>query len=142
MNCEIIAIGSELLTPFRQDTNSLYITERLNELGVTIAFKTIVGDRRKDLANAIYVAMGRSDIVITMGGLGPTEDDLTREAWADALGIKLKRDGDLVGQLYARAAQRRWQLTANNLKQADLLDGAQVLENPRGTASGQWLDTV
>jgi nicotinamide-nucleotide amidase len=142
MNCEIIAIGSELLTPFRQDTNSLYITERLNELGVMIAFKTIVGDRRKDLANAIHVALGRSDIVITMGGLGPTEDDLTREAWADALGVKLKRDGDLVGQLYARAAQRRWQLTANNLKQADLLDGAQVLENPRGTASGQWLDTV
>lgn len=142
MNCEIIAIGSELLTPFRQDTNSLYLTERLNELGVTVAFKTIVGDRRKDLANAIRAALARTDIVITMGGLGPTEDDLTREAWADALGVKLKRDGDLVGQLYARAAARRWQLTANNLKQADLLEGAQVLENPRGTASGQWLDTT
>jgi nicotinamide-nucleotide amidase len=142
MNCEIIAIGSELLTPFRQDTNSLYLTERLNELGVTVAFKSIVGDRRRDLANAIRNALSRADIIITMGGLGPTEDDLTREAWADALGVKLKRDGDLVGQLYARAAARRWQLTANNLKQADLLEGAQVLENPRGTASGQWLDTT
>jgi nicotinamide-nucleotide amidase len=142
MNCEIIAIGSELLTPFRQDTNSLYLTERLNQLGVVIAFKTIVGDRRKDLANAIRVALGRTDIVVTMGGLGPTEDDLTREAWSDALGTRLKRDADIVGQLYARAAQRRWHLTENNLKQADVLDGAQVMENPRGTASGQWLDTV
>jgi nicotinamide-nucleotide amidase len=78
MKCEIIAIGSELLTPFRQDTNSLFITERLNELGVIIAFKTIVGDRRKDLTNAIRAALNRTDIVITMGGLGPTEDDLTR----------------------------------------------------------------
>jgi nicotinamide-nucleotide amidase len=142
MKCEIIAIGSELLTPFRQDTNSLYVTERLNELGVVVAFKTIVGDRRKDLTNAIRAALGRTDIIITMGGLGPTEDDLTREAWADALGIRLKRDADIVGQLYARAAQRRWQLTENNLKQADMLPGAQVLENPRGTASGQWLDIV
>jgi nicotinamide-nucleotide amidase len=142
MKCEIIAIGSELLTPFRQDTNSLYLTERLNELGVVVAFKTIVGDRRKDLANAIRAALGRVDIIITMGGLGPTEDDLTREAWADALGIALKRDADIVGQLYVRAAQRRWHLTENNLKQADMLDGAKVLENPRGTAPGQWLDTV
>lgn len=142
MKCEIIAIGSELLTPFRQDTNSLYLTERLNGLGVTVAFKTIVGDRRKDLTNAIRTALGRVDIIITMGGLGPTEDDLTREAWADALGIELKRDADIVGQLYVRAAQRRWQLTENNLKQADMLDGARMLENPRGTAPGQWLDTV
>ncbi|QNI32595.1 competence/damage-inducible protein A [Alloacidobacterium dinghuense] len=142
MKCEIIAIGSELLTPFRQDTNSLYLTERLNELGVVVAFKTIVGDRRKDLTNAIRTALGRVDIIITMGGLGPTEDDLTREAWADALGTELKRDADIVGQLYVRAAQRRWQLTENNLKQADMLDGAQMLENPHGTAPGQWVDTV
>ena len=142
MKCEIIAIGSELLTPFRQDTNSLYLTERLNGLGVMVAFKTIVGDRRKDLTNAIRTALGRVDIIITMGGLGPTEDDLTREAWADALGIELKRDADIVSQLYVRAAQRRWQLTENNLKQADMLDAARMLENPRGTAPGQWLDTV
>jgi nicotinamide-nucleotide amidase len=142
MKCEIIAIGSELLTPHRQDTNSLYLTERLNQIGVIVAFKTIVGDRRKDLAHAIHTALGRADIVITMGGIGPTEDDLTREAWADALGIKLKRDADIVGQLYARAAQRRWTLTENNLKQADVLEGAEVIENPRGSAPGQWLDTV
>jgi nicotinamide-nucleotide amidase len=142
MKCEIIAIGSELLTPFRQDTNSLYLTEKLNALGVMVAFKTIVGDRRKDLTSAIRTALGRVDIIITMGGLGPTEDDLTREAWADALDIELKRDADIVGHLYVRAAQRRWQLTENNLKQADMLDGAKMLENPRGTAPGQWLDTI
>ncbi len=72
MKAEIIAIGSEMLTPYRQDTNSLFITEKLNEVGVTVAFKTIVGDRRKDLVNAIRAALGRTDIVIMVGGLGPT----------------------------------------------------------------------
>ena len=72
MKSEIIAVGSEMLTPSRQDTNSLYLTEKLNELGVTVAFKTIVGDRRKDLVNAIGAALSRADIVVLMGGLGPT----------------------------------------------------------------------
>jgi nicotinamide-nucleotide amidase len=142
MNAEIIAIGSELLTPWRQDTNSLHITERLNQLGVTVVFKTIVGDRPKHLVNAIGSALGRADIVIIMGGLGPTEDDLTREATAEALKIKLKREPDLIAELYSRAAARRMNLTRNNEKQADVLDGAAVLENARGTAPGQMLDTV
>ena len=90
MKSEIIAVGSEMLTPYRQDTNSLYLTEKLNEIGVTVAFKTIVGDRRKDLVNAIRTALGRTDIVILMGGLGPTEDDLTREAAAEALALTLQ----------------------------------------------------
>ncbi|MBV8674366.1 MAG: competence/damage-inducible protein A [Acidobacteriaceae bacterium] len=140
MNSEIIAIGSELLTPWRQDTNSLYITERLNQLGVSVAFKTIVGDRLKHLVDAIRNAVSRADIVVIMGGLGPTEDDLTREATAEALGIGLKRNPDLIAKLYARAAERRISMTRNNEKQADLLEGAVVLENPRGTAPGQWLD--
>ncbi len=76
MKSEIIAVGSEMLTPFRQDTNSLYITEKLNGIGVTVAFKSIVGDRQKDLVSAIRTALGRIDILILMGGLGPTEDDL------------------------------------------------------------------
>lgn len=142
MNAEIIAIGSELLTPWRQDTNSLHITERLNQLGVTVVFKTIVGDRPKHLVNAIGNALGRADIVIIMGGLGPTEDDLTREATAEALKIKLKRDPDLIAELYSRAAARRMNLTRNNEKQADMLEGAVVLENARGTAPGQMLDTI
>jgi nicotinamide-nucleotide amidase len=104
MKSEIIAVGSEMLTPFRQDTNSLYMTEKLNELGVTVAFKTIVGDRLRDLVSAIRTALGRTDIVVVMGGLGPTEDDLTREAVAEALSITLRRDPEQVVALAARAA--------------------------------------
>ncbi len=142
MNCEIIAIGSELLTPYRRDTNSLFLTERLNQLGVNVIFKTIVGDRKSHLTNAVRVALGRSDIVITMGGLGPTEDDLTRQATAEALGIRLRRNPELVGALYARFASRRMQMAENNARQADVLDGSVILENNHGTAPGQWLDTV
>jgi nicotinamide-nucleotide amidase len=142
MNCEIIAVGSELLTPFRQDTNSLFLTERLLQLGVNVVFKTIVGDRLAHLTSAIHIALGRTDIVITMGGLGPTEDDLTRQAVADALGIRLRRNPEIIGALYARFAARRAQMTENNARQADVLDGSVILQNDRGTAPGQWVDTV
>jgi nicotinamide-nucleotide amidase len=142
MNCEIIAIGSELLTPFRSDTNSLFLTERLNKIGVHIAFKTIVGDRRKDLVDQVRIALNRADIIVTMGGLGPTVDDLTREAVAEALGLRLKRDQTIVGALYVRFAARRITMTENNARQADVIEGATVLDNPNGTAPGQWLDIV
>jgi nicotinamide-nucleotide amidase len=142
MKSEIIAVGSEMLTPFRQDTNSLHLTERLNEIGVLVAFKTIVGDRRKDLAGAIRTALGRVDIVLIMGGLGPTEDDLTREATADALSINLRRDASQVAALHARAASWRISMPQNNLKQAEVLQGATLLQNPNGSAPGQWLDTT
>jgi nicotinamide-nucleotide amidase len=141
MKSEIIAVGSEMLTPFRQDTNSLYITEKLNEIGVSVAFKTIVGDRRKDLISAIRTALGRIDILVLMGGLGPTEDDLTREAVAEALSLTLRRDSTVVGALHARLATMRIPMPDNNLKQADVLQGATVLANPNGSAPGQWLDT-
>jgi nicotinamide-nucleotide amidase len=142
MNCEIIAAGSELLTPYRQDTNSLFLTERLLSLGVNVVFKTIVGDRLEHLTNAVRIALSRADIVITMGGLGPTEDDLTRQAVAEALGIRLRRNPEIVGALYARFASRRVTMTDNNARQADVLEGSIILENDRGTAPGQWLDTV
>jgi nicotinamide-nucleotide amidase len=142
MKSEIIAVGSEMLTPHRQDTNSLYLTEKLNEIGVVVAFKTIVGDRRKDLVSAIRTALERVDILIVMGGLGPTEDDLTREAVADALGLALRRDASQVAALHARAATWRITMPANNLKQADVLEGATLLPNPNGSAPGQWLDTL
>src|SRR5271170_407315 len=142
MNCEIIAIGSELLTPHRSDTNSLFLTERLNKLGVQVAFKSIVGDRQQDLIDQVRIALSRADIVITMGGLGPTVDDLTREAVAEALGFRLKRDQAIVGALYARFAARRITMTENNSRQADVIDGATILENPNGTAPGQYLDIV
>ncbi|MGA8629539.1 MAG: competence/damage-inducible protein A [Terracidiphilus sp.] len=142
MKSEIIAVGSEMLTPFRQDTNSLHLTERLNEIGVLVAFKTIVGDRRKDLVSAIRTALGRVDIVLVMGGLGPTEDDLTRESAADALSINLRRDASQVAALHARAASWRISMPHNNLTQAYVLQGATLLQNPNGSAPGQWLDTT
>ncbi len=92
MNAEIIAVGSEMLTPFRQDTNSLYLTEKLNELGVDVAFKTIVGDRRSIWWMRCGTRWGGSTFCVVSGGLGPTEDDLTREAVAEALGVRVKRD--------------------------------------------------
>ncbi len=141
MNCEIIAVGSELLTPWRQDTNSLFLTEELNAVGASVRFKTIVGDRRTDLAGAVRTALTRADILIVMGGLGPTEDDLSRESVAEALGVTLQRDGSLVAALSARFAARRMTMTDNNLKQADVMEGAEVLVNPNGTAPGQWIDT-
>jgi len=142
MKSEIIAVGSEMLTPFRQDTNSLYITEKLNELGVTVAFKTIVGDRRKDLVGVIKTALSRTDILILMGGLGPTEDDLTRESVGEALSLRLKRDAQQVASLHTRAAAWRISMPENNLKQADLIEGAAFLTNPNGSAPGQWLETT
>src|SRR5579863_4650060 len=139
MKAEIIAVGSEMLTPWRQDSNSLYLTEKLNSIGVTVAFKTIVGDRKKDIVGAIRNALSRTDILALMGGLGPTEDDLTREAVAEALGIRLRRDAAQVAALHARFAARGWKMAANNAKQADVLEGATVLPNSNGTAPGQWL---
>jgi nicotinamide-nucleotide amidase len=142
MKSEIIAVGSEMLTPWRQDTNSLYLTEKLNEIGVTVAFKTIVGDRQKDLVSAVQTALGRTDIVAIMGGLGPTEDDLTREAVAEALSLTMRRDAAQVAAIHARAATWRIPMPTNNQKQADVLQGATVLPNPNGSAPGQWLDVT
>ncbi|HEY8715632.1 MAG TPA: molybdopterin-binding protein, partial [Candidatus Acidoferrum sp.] len=88
MKAEIIAVGSELLTPDRLDTNSLYLTEELNKLGIEVVRKTIVGDSQKDLSDAFMGAMARVELVVSCGGLGPTADDLTRETVADLLGRK------------------------------------------------------
>ncbi len=140
MTAEIIAIGSELLTPFFQDTNSLYLTEKLNELGVEVAFKTVVGDNRDHLTLAARIALGRAAILIFMGGLGPTEDDLTRECVAAALGRGIHRDSEIITQLYTRFAKLRRKMPENNERQADILDGAEVLPNALGTAPGQWIE--
>jgi competence/damage-inducible protein CinA-like protein len=139
VNAEIVAIGSELLTPFRQDTNSLYLTEKLNQLGVEVIFKTIVGDSREHLTGAANLAVSRAELIIFMGGLGPTEDDLTREAVADALGLELHRDPAIISSLEQRFAARGWKMAANNLKQADVISGATVLPNANGSAPGQWM---
>ena len=139
MNAEIIAIGSELLTPFRQDTNSLYLTQKLNQLGVEVLFKSVVGDNREHLVRAAQLALSRAEVVIFMGGLGPTEDDLTREAVAEALGLELRRDQEIVAALEKRFAERGWKMPPNNAKQGDVIAGAVVLPNANGTASGQWI---
>jgi nicotinamide-nucleotide amidase len=138
---EIIAIGSEMLTPYRQDSNSLFLTGRLNDLGISVAFKTVVGDNRDHLTAVARTAIGRADIAIFMGGLGPTQDDLTRESVAAALGISLKRDHAIVTEMYKRFAERRIHMPGNNAQQADVLEGAELLSNSRGTAPGQWLET-
>ncbi len=142
MIAEIIAVGSEMLTPHRTDTNSLFLTERLNDLGVSVAFKTILGDNRDHLTSAIRIALSRADIVITSGGLGPTEDDLTRNCVADALSLELHKDPETMTALYKRFAARRIPMPPNNEKQAEVIDGAQLLPNRLGSAPGQWLDTT
>jgi nicotinamide-nucleotide amidase len=139
VNAEIIAVGSEMLTPYRMDTNSLYLTEQLNQLGVDVIFKCIVSDDLRRLVAAAQHGMFRSDIIVFSGGLGPTEDDLTREAVAEALGVNLRRDPEMLTRLEQRFAERGWKMSPNNAKQADVLEGATVLPNPNGTASGQWL---
>jgi nicotinamide-nucleotide amidase len=141
MIAEIIAVGSEMLTPHRQDTNSLYLTQGLNDLGVSVAFKTIVGDNRQHLVDAIRIALRRADIVLLSGGLGPTEDDLTRECAAEALGLELHREPSVLVELQRRFIARRMAMPLNNQRQADVLDGAELLSNKNGSAPGQWLDT-
>jgi len=139
VHAEIIAVGSEMLTPHRQDTNSLYLTGQLNEIGVEVRFKSVVGDNAQDLASVAKLAMRRSEIIIFIGGLGPTEDDLTREAVAEALGLKLVRNPAIVARLEERFARRGYKFSSNNAKQADVIESATVLPNPNGTAPGQWI---
>ena len=139
MIAEIIAVGSELLTPFRQDTNSLYLTAQLNGLGVEVRFKTIVGDVLQDLVRVGSMALSRADILIFIGGLGPTEDDVTREAVAETLGLPLKRDPEILEAIARRFTAHGWKMSPNNGKQADVISGATVLHNSNGTAPGQWI---
>ncbi len=138
---EIIAVGTELLTPFRSDTNSLFLTARLNELGIVVRRKSIVGDDAVDLGRAVREALTRVDLLVVCGGLGPTDDDRTRETVADVLGRTLREDASIVDRLKTRFAVRGWTMPDNNRRQALVPDGAVVLENPRGTAPGLWLDS-
>jgi nicotinamide-nucleotide amidase len=140
MKAEIIAVGSELLTPDRVDTNSLFVTEELNKLGIEVLRKTIVGDNRELLAEAFRDALNRVPVVIASGGLGPTEDDLTRETVAELLGRRLQRNDEVVRAIEARFRSFKRDMPAVNLRQAMVPEGAEVLENPRGTAPGLWIE--
>lgn len=136
LSAEIIAIGSELLTPTKTDTNSLWLTEKLNEIGIEVKLKTIVGDDESRLEETIKDAIKRSDIVITTGGLGPTEDDITRKISAQAIGRKLVFHEELVNDLIERF--RRWgrEMPEINKRQAFVIEGAEILPNPNGSAVG------
>lgn len=136
----IIAVGAELLTPERVDTNSLYLTRRLNELGVIPRYKVVVGDDRGDIRAALLAAVARADIVIVTGGLGPTDDDVTRDAVADAFGLRLEEDAEVAATVRSRFAARGLSMPAINLRQALVPRGAAVLANPNGSAPGLWIE--
>ncbi len=140
MKAEIIAVGSELLTPDRIDTNSLFLTEELNKLGIEIVRKTVVGDDRALLLEAFRDAVNRVPLTIASGGLGPTEDDLTRETVADLLGRKLVRNDAIVRHIEARFRSFGRPMPDSNLRQAMVPEGAEPLDNPRGTAPGLWIE--
>ena len=139
-DAEIIAVGSEMLTSQRLDTNSLFIADHLNALGVEVRRKLIVGDDLDVLAAAVRDALAQVNIVVVTGGLGPTEDDLTREAVAQALGRPLVLSQALVDAIEERFRRRGRKMAENNKRQAMLVQGAEALPNPNGTAPGQWID--
>lgn len=138
MNAEIIAVGSEMLTPDKVDTNSLYLTKELNTLGIEVVAKSIIGDDRARLTDAIRAAWEHAQLVILTGGLGPTEDDLTRDAVASALGVGMTPNADAWEAILARFQKFGRTPTENNKRQTLILDGAIMLPNPNGTAPGQW----
>ncbi|MBK7597996.1 MAG: competence/damage-inducible protein A [Acidobacteria bacterium] len=139
LNAEIIAIGSEMLTPFRVDTNSLWLTERLNSLGIDVKLKTVVGDDESRLEEAIRDALRRSEIIISTGGLGPTEDDITRKIFARVLKRHLVLNDEILERLRTRFARRNMPMPEINSRQALVMEGAEILANRNGTAPGMMI---
>jgi nicotinamide-nucleotide amidase len=140
MRAEIIAIGSELLTPYRLDTNSLFLTDGLNQVGIRVVHKAVVGDSLDDMRASFRQALDRADLIVACGGLGPTDDDRTREAVADLLGRKLElNEGVLrhIQQLFRRFGRVMPEI---NRRQAMVPEGATVIPNPRGSAPGLWIE--
>lgn len=140
MQAEIIAVGTELLSPSKVDTNSLYLARMLAERGILLARKSVVGDERDRLASEIRRARESSRVVILSGGLGPTLDDLTREAASDATGRGLVLHESVVREIEQRFRALDRPMAEVNKRQAYVLEGAEILPNPRGTAPGQWLE--
>jgi len=140
MDAEIIAVGSELLTPYRSDTNSLYLTGQLNGLGIEVRFKTVVGDDYERLAEVFRTALGRSQLIIMTGGLGPTKDDINRDVVAEVLGRPLREAPEIRRKIEERFARLGRAMPENNLRQALVPEGATWLDNKNGTAPGLWLE--
>src|SRR2546430_3424538 len=140
MRACIIAVGSELLTPSRIDTNSLAITERLNAIGIDVRLKAVVGDDLDELAEQFKGALDWADVIVLTGGLGPTEDDVTRDAVARALDLPLDVDEPTVDRIRARFERRGMRMPEINRRQAMVPRGATLVDNPNGTAPGLWLE--
>lgn len=141
MRAYVVAVGEELLGPRRTDTNSLWMADELGALGVSLIGKAVVGDDRQRIRRAVEVAIEQADLVLVTGGLGPTADDLTREGVADALGLDLHHDADVAAAIERRFADYGVRMAEVNVRQAQVLEGAVVLANPRGTAPGLRLET-
>jgi competence/damage-inducible protein CinA-like protein len=141
LSAEIIAIGSELLTPGFVDTNSLFLTRQLNEIGIPVVMKAIVGDDETYLEQAVRGCLDRTPLLITIGGLGPTEDDVTRKVVARVLQRQLVFDDEILAGIQRRFKARGAEMPVNNARQALVLTGSDVLENKNGTAPGLWIHT-
>jgi nicotinamide-nucleotide amidase len=140
MKAEIIAVGSELLTPDRLDTNSLFLTAELNGIGIEVVRKTVAADDRDLLREVFREALGRVELIVASGGLGPTQDDLTRETVAELLGRKLLRNDAILHFIENRFRSMGREMPELNVRQAMVPEGAEILENTRGTAPGLWLE--
>ncbi|MEJ7701481.1 MAG: competence/damage-inducible protein A [Pyrinomonadaceae bacterium] len=140
LSAEIIAIGSELLTPTKTDTNSLWLTEKLNENGIEVKLKTVVGDDELRLKETIKDALNRSDVVITTGGLGPTEDDITRQVSADAVGRKLIFRENILADISKKFRKMNREMPEINKRQAFIIENADILPNPNGSAPGMFVE--
>ncbi len=140
MKAWIVAVGSEMLTPFRVDTNSLSITERLNAIGCDVRLKAVVGDDVGELATLFQRGVGTVDLIVCTGGLGPTEDDITRDGLARALNLECETDEQVLESIRQRFEKRGMVMRDINRRQALVPRGAEVLENARGTAPGLWLE--
>jgi nicotinamide-nucleotide amidase len=136
----IIAVGSELLTPFRVDTNSLFITEQLNTVGFDVRLKSVAGDDIGELTFLLRDALRWADVVVLTGGLGPTADDITRDAVAQVLDLPFDEDEATVARIRERFTRRGMVMQEINRRQAMVPRGATLLENPNGTAPGLWLE--
>jgi nicotinamide-nucleotide amidase len=140
MKACIVAVGSEMLTPFRVDTNSLAITERLNAIGIDVRLKAVVGDNVDELVAVLEGAVRWADVIVLTGGLGPTEDDVTRDGIARLLGVPLDTDESVVEGIRVRFERRGRTMPAINRRQALVPRGATLLENRNGTAPGLWIE--
>ncbi|RLE23681.1 MAG: competence/damage-inducible protein A [Acidobacteria bacterium] len=140
MKAEIIAIGSELLGPKKMDTNSLYLTEKLNRLGIQVVRKTVVGDDPRRLEDAFLSAISRSDLVISTGGLGPTRDDITRDVLAKALGLSMHLNNGILDRLKQRYRARGTKFQENSTRQAYVIENTEPIPNRPGAAPGTYLE--